>query len=274
MESTTVVHQDGTSISTTTTPAAVAGPTEAALISGTAIAATLRAELKVAIEELQTNHNITPGLAVVLVGARPDSATYVRMKKKAAAEINIHSIDVDLPDTTTTEELLAEVAKLNADPLVHGILVQLPLPDQCDEGKILAAIAVSKDADGFSAENIGNLALRGGEPPLAVPCTPAGCIELLQRSDIEVAGKNAVVLGRSNIVGMPVAHLLMSMNATVTVCHSRTVDLPEHVRRADIIGSSCLLLPVDWAVRVACRSRLVECLLLPLSVGGGHGMQS
>ena len=143
--------------------------------------------------------------------------------------------DVALPDTATTEELLAEVKKLNEDPLVHGILVQLPLPKQCDEALILRTIAVHKDADGFSAENIGNLALKGGEPPLAVPCTPAGCIELLQRSNIDVSGKDAVVIGRSNIVGMPVAQILQSMNATVTVCHSRTKDLPGHVRRADIV---------------------------------------
>jgi 5,10-methylene-tetrahydrofolate dehydrogenase/methenyl tetrahydrofolate cyclohydrolase len=241
---TNVVHSNGTSIQVTTAPAedgaddtaaATAAAPEARLISGTAIAKAIREELKEQVDELSQTHSVTPGLAVVLVGERPDSATYVRMKKKAAAEIGFHSIDVSLPDTTTTEELLAEVGKLNADPLVHGILVQLPLPPQCDEAAVLREIVVAKDADGFSAENIGNLCLKGGAPPLAVPCTPAGCIELLQRSNVEVAGKDAVVIGRSNIVGMPVAALLQSMNATVTVLHSRTADLPSHVKRADIV---------------------------------------
>jgi len=135
----------------------------------------------------------------------------------------------------TEAELIDCVKQLNADPKVHGILVQLPLPRHIDEAKVLETILVEKDVDGFSASNIGNMCLRGGKPPLALPCTPAGCVELLQRSDIEVRGKEVVVLGRSNIVGMPVAHLLQSMDATVTVCHSRTRDLPEHVRRADIV---------------------------------------
>ena len=158
------------------------------------------------------------------------------MKKKAAAEIGFHSVDVTLPDTATTEELLAAVRDLNADPKIHGILVQLPLPDQCDEPLILKEIAVEKDADGFSAMNIGNLCLKGGDPPLAVPCTPAGCIELLQRSGYSnLSGLNAVVIGRSNIVGMPVGALLQSMNATVTTCHSRTADIPAHLKNADIV---------------------------------------
>eukprot|EP00968_Pinguiococcus_pyrenoidosus_P025194 scaffold5657_cov270-Pinguiococcus_pyrenoidosus.AAC.9 len=138
-------------------------------------------------------------------------------------------------DTVTQEELLEEVEKLNNDPQVHAILVQLPLPSQIDEAAILKKIAVEKDADGFSALNIGNLCLRGGDPPLAVPCTPAGCIELLKRYDIPISGKDCVVLGRSNIVGMPVAHLLQAENGTVTVCHSRTQNMAEKVGRADIV---------------------------------------
>ena len=212
-----------------------AGGQEAKLISGTATAKAIRAELKEEVAALQQDHGTTPGLAVVLVGDRPDSATYVRMKKKVAAELGFHSVDISLPDTVDTAQCLEAVHKLNADPKVHGILVQLPLPKQCDEAEVLKAIAVEKDADGFSAMNVGNLCLKGGDPPLAVPCTPAGCIELLQRSGIEVAGKDAVVLGRSNIVGMPVASLLQSMNATVTVCHSGTKDLPSHLKRADIV---------------------------------------
>jgi 5,10-methylene-tetrahydrofolate dehydrogenase/methenyl tetrahydrofolate cyclohydrolase len=205
------------------------------IIDGKATAAVIQEELKEEVERLQSEHNILPGLAVILVGARVDSATYVRMKKKTAAAIGIHSVDLDLPDTVTQEELLAQVDRLNKDPKVHGILVQLPVPDHIDEATILKAIVVEKDADGFSALNIGNLCLRGGDPPLAVPCTPAGCIELLQRYDVQISGKNCVVLGRSNIVGMPVAALLQSCNGTVTVCHSRTQNIPEKVKQADSV---------------------------------------
>lgn len=159
------------------------------IIDGKATAEAIQQELKEEVERLQAEKNLLPGLAVVLVGNRVDSATYVRMKKKVAEKIGVHSVDVDLPDTVSQEELLAEVEKLNQDPKVHGILVQLPLPDHIDEATVLKAIAVEKDADGFSAMNIGNLCLRGGEPPLAVPCTPAGCIELLQRYDVEINGK-------------------------------------------------------------------------------------
>lgn len=151
--------------------------------------------------------------------------------------MGFHSVDINLPDTSSQEEVLAEVAKLNADPLIHAILVQLPLPKQCDESTVLSAIAIEKDADGFLSENIGRMCLRGGAPPLAISCTPAGCIELLQRSGVECSGKNAVVLGRSNIVGMPVAHLLQSMDATVTVVHSRTTEEAKlhAIGRADIL---------------------------------------
>jgi 5,10-methylene-tetrahydrofolate dehydrogenase/methenyl tetrahydrofolate cyclohydrolase len=157
------------------------------------------------------------------------------MKKKAAAEVCFHSVDIELPETVSEADLLAAVKKLNADPKVHGILVQLPLPKHINEALVLKTILVEKDADGFSAYNIGNMCLRGGDPPLALPCTPAGCIELLKRSGVETSGKEAVVLGRSNIVGMPVAHLLTDANCTVTVCHSRTKDIPGKVKRADIV---------------------------------------
>jgi len=205
------------------------------IIDGKKTAAAIRTELGEEIRDLQDRHGITPGLAVVLVGERVDSATYVRMKKKAAAEVGIHSIDVTLEASISEKELVAEIQALNADPKVHGILVQLPLPDHMDEAKVLKTIAYEKDADGFDATNIGNLWLRGGEPPLAIPCTPAGCIELLQRYNIPISGKDCVVLGRSNIVGMPVAALLQSCNGTVTVCHSRTKNIPEIVGRADIV---------------------------------------
>jgi len=211
--------------------AMLASPAEgrARLIDGKAIAAAVRRDIKASSDELKAAHGTTPGLAVVLVGNRTDSATYVRMKKKAAAEVGFYSVDRNFDETVTQEQLLATVEELNADPRIHGILVQLPLPRHIDEAAVLESIAVAKDVDGFSAENIGRMCLRGGEPPLALPCTPAGCVELLQRSEIQVAGKEVVVLGRSNIVGMPVAHLLQSMDATVTVCHSRTADLPAQV---------------------------------------------
>lgn len=207
----------------------------AALIDGKAIAALVREDVLKATAELKKDHGITPGLAVILVGERKDSASYVRNKKKIAAELEFHTVDVDLPDTVSQEDVLKELQKLNDDPAVHAILVQLPLPKHIDEATVLKAIKVDKDADGFSAENIGNLCLKGGDPPLAIPCTPAGCIELLQRSNVEISGKNAVVIGRSNIVGMPVAAMLMSCDATVTVCHSRTQNMEEIVRKADIV---------------------------------------
>jgi len=209
--------------------------TQARIIDGKAIAAEVRKEVKDMSDELKRVYGVIPGLAVILVGNRPDSATYVRNKKKAAAEVGFNSIDVDLPDTVSEEDLLLEVHKLNADKNVHAILVQLPLPDHISEARVLEAIAVEKDADGFSAINIGNLCLKGGSPPMAIPCTPAGCIELLQRSNVVVSGKDVVVLGRSNIVGMPVSALLQSMNATVTVCHSRTHNLEDKLRRADVV---------------------------------------
>lgn len=205
------------------------------IIDGKKMAANIRAELSEEIKDLQRDYGTTPGLAVVLVGQRVDSATYVRMKKRAAAEIGIHSIDVSVDENISEEELIDEVQKLNNDPEVHGILVQLPLPSHINEAKVLKTIQYEKDADGFIATNIGNMWLRGGEPPLAIPCTPAGCIELLQRYNIEISGKECVVLGRSNIVGMPVAALLTSCNGTVTVCHSRTKNIPEIVGRADIL---------------------------------------
>ncbi|GAB5366719.1 hypothetical protein AAMO2058_001167600 [Amorphochlora amoebiformis] len=208
---------------------------EAKIIDGKAIAKIIRGEIKEAVDALVKEHKVTPGLATVLVGNRPDSATYVRFKKRAAKEVGFYSVDVKLDQTVSEEDLIKEVHKLAADPKVHGILVQLPLPKHINEYKVLSSIPVEKDVDGFSAFNIGNMCLKGGDPPLAIPCTPAGCIELLQRSGIEPKGLDAVVIGRSNIVGMPMAHLLRSMDATVTVCHSRTKDIKGHVSRADIV---------------------------------------
>lgn len=206
----------------------------AALIDGKAIAATIREEIRKDVQALKARHGHVPGLATVLVGQRKDSETYVRMKKKACAEVGIHSFGHELPEEVSQGALLEIVARLNADPQVHGILVQLPLPAAIDDEAVLAAISIEKDVDGFHPLNIGRLSMKRRDP-LYVPCTPRGCIELLDRSGIDIAGKHAVVLGRSNIVGLPVAMLLLHRNATLSVCHSRTADLPALVRQADIL---------------------------------------
>lgn len=206
----------------------------AQLIDGKAIAATVRGEIKAEVEEMKVKYGKVPGLATVLVGERRDSQSYVRMKKKACAELGITSFSHDLPADISQEELLQLVRELNANPDVHGILVQLPLPDHLDDEEILGAVSLEKDVDGFHPLNIGRLSMKRREP-LFVPCTPKGCIELLDRTGVEIEGKRAVVLGRSNIVGLPVAMLLLHRNATLTICHSRTKDLPGVVREADIL---------------------------------------
>ncbi len=206
----------------------------AQIIDGKAIAATIRDEIAAEAEVMKAQYGKVPGLATVLVGERKDSQTYVRMKKKACAEVGITSFGHDLPADISQEELLKIVRDLNANPEVHGILVQLPLPEHIDEEEILGAISLEKDVDGFHPINIGRLSMKRREP-LFVPCTPKGCIELLDRTGVEIEGKRAVVLGRSNIVGLPVAMLLLHRNATLTICHSRTKDLPSVVRQADIL---------------------------------------
>ncbi len=206
----------------------------AQIIDGKAIAATIRAEIAAEVAKLKEEHGVTPGLATVLVGDRKDSQTYVRMKKKACAEVGITSFGYDLPGDASQEEVINLVRELNANPDIDGILVQLPLPEHIDEEAVLSEIDIAKDVDGFHPVNIGRLAMKGRKP-LFVPCTPRGIIELLDRSGIEIEGKNAVVLGRSNIVGLPVSMLLLHRNATLTICHSRTKNLPEVTRRADIL---------------------------------------
>jgi len=206
----------------------------ATLIDGKAIAAVIRGEIKAEAAELNARHGRPPGLATVLVGARKDSQTYVRMKKKACEEAGIRSFGHDLPADISQQDLLGVVRDLNANPEVDGILVQLPLPDHIDDEEILGAVSLEKDVDGFHPLNIGRLSMKRRDP-LFVPCTPKGCIELLDRSGIAIEGKRAVVLGRSNIVGLPVAMLLLHRNATVTICHSRTRDLPDVVRGAEIL---------------------------------------
>ncbi|KAI4657663.1 uncharacterized protein J4E78_006051 [Alternaria triticimaculans] len=204
-------------------------------IDGTAIAKSIRERLGQKIREKQEkNPRYRPSLKIVQVGDRSDSSTYVRMKLKAAEEANIDCELVHLPEDLTEGELLYKIYEYNNDPAVHGILVQLPLPKHISEHTITSAVADEKDVDGFGIQSIGELAKRGGKP-LFTPCTPKGVMVLLEEAGIDISGKNAVVLGRSDIVGSPVSYLLKNADATVTVCHSRTADLPEVVRRADIV---------------------------------------
>jgi len=206
----------------------------AQLIDGTAIAQKVRDEVKDKVAKRLADGKSQPGLATVLVGERIDSATYVSMKQKACAELGMTSFHHPVPADISQEDLEKLIKQLNADPKVHGILVQLPLPDHLDEERILSLISIEKDVDGFSPINLGRLAQKGREP-LFVPCTPYGCIYLLKEAGVKIAGANAVVLGRSNIVGMPAALLLIKENATVTVVHSRTKDIPAVLREADIV---------------------------------------
>lgn len=207
---------------------------KAQIIDGKQIAAAIRSEIRIEAEEMKAKYGKVPGLATVLVGLRKDSQTYVRMKKKACKKVGITSFGHDLPEDISQDELLRVVRELNANKDVHGILVQLPLPVHIDEEEILGAINLQKDVDGFHPLNIGRLSMKRREP-LFVPCTPKGCIELLDRTGVSIEGKRAVVLGRSNIVGLPVAMLLLHRNATLTICHSRTIDLPSVIREADIL---------------------------------------
>jgi len=206
----------------------------AKIIDGKAIAAELREDVAKGVKELIAAGGTQPGLATVLVGDNPASHTYVRMKRKASAKAGIESFHHELPDDASQEEVEKLLQTLNEDSKVHGILVQLPLPAGLDEEKILRTISIEKDVDGFHPVNIGRLAQKGREP-LFVPCTPAGCMILLEKAGAQIEGANAVVVGRSNIVGMPAALLLVKANATTTICHSRTKDLPAVCREADIL---------------------------------------
>lgn len=204
---------------------------EARVLDGKAIAQQVRAESAAQVRALK-ERGITPGLAVVLVGDDPGSQIYVRNKTRACQEVGITALDHRLPASTTKEELLALIGRLNRDPQIHGVLVQLPLPPGLDAGPILATLDPAKDVDGLLSENVGALWL--GRPRF-VPCTPLGIMRLLKEAGTPVAGAQAVVIGRSNLVGRPVAGLLIAADATVTVCHSRTRDLPAVVGRADIV---------------------------------------
>lgn len=204
----------------------------ARLIDGKRISADIRAELKQETKAFIEKTGVTPKLTVILVGEDPASQVYVRNKGRACEEIGFEAEQITLPATTTQEELDALVDRLNADSTVHGILVQLPLPKGLSEERVLLRIAPEKDVDAFHPYNVGRMV--AGQITY-LPCTPAGVMELINRSGISVAGKDCVVIGRSNIVGKPMAHLLMQANGTVTVCHSRTADLAAHTKRADIL---------------------------------------
>ena len=204
----------------------------ARIIDGKAIAADLRARVAAEVQRLKREHRIEPGLAVVLVGANPASAVYVRSKGKQTAEAGMTSFEHKLPESASESELLALVQTLNTDPAVHGILVQLPLPKQIDSQKILDALDPAKDVDGFDPVNVGRLAT--GLPALT-PCTPLGCVMLAKTVHRSFEGMEAVIVGRSNIVGKPLIQLLLAENATVTVAHSKTRDLPAVTQRADLL---------------------------------------
>jgi methylenetetrahydrofolate dehydrogenase (NADP+) / methenyltetrahydrofolate cyclohydrolase len=204
----------------------------ARLIDGKTISADLRGKITDAVHRLRRDRGVVPGIAVVLVGDSPASQVYVRNKSKAVAESGMRALDRKLPADTPEADLLALIAELNSDEAVNGILVQLPLPKQIDPQKIIAAIDPAKDVDGFHPLNVGRLSI--GLPAM-VPCTPLGCIVLAKTVHDSLAGMEAVVVGRSNIVGKPVAQLLLAENATVTICHSKTADLPEVCRRADLL---------------------------------------
>jgi len=218
----------------------------ATIIDGKQFAARLRAGIAAQVTRLKADHDLTPGLAVVLVGEDPASQIYVRNKGLQAREAGMNSFEYRLPATATQTELLARIAELNQESAVNGILVQLPLPKQIDPEAVIAAIAVSKDVDGFHPLNAGLLAVGG---TAMVPCTPLGCLMLLKDYAGPLAGQRAVVLGRSNIVGKPMAALLLQEHCTVTIAHSRTCDLAEECRRADILVAAvgkAQMVKGDW----------------------------
>ncbi len=206
----------------------------AELIDGKAVATAIHNEVRQAAAELKTRSGFAPGLATVLVGDDPASHSYVKAKRQACAEDGIDSFPHELPATTSEADVIALVKQLGEDPKVHGILVQLPMPKHINEEKVLNTVPINKDVDGFHPINIGKLGMKNREPSFA-PCTPAGIIELLDRIGTPIEGANAVVLGRSNIVGLPVSLLLLGRNATVTICHSRTKDIGAVTRQADIL---------------------------------------
>eukprot|EP01091_Cochliopodium_minus_P004223 TRINITY_DN1411_c0_g1_i1.p2 TRINITY_DN1411_c0_g1~~TRINITY_DN1411_c0_g1_i1.p2 ORF type:complete len:302 (-),score=88.65 TRINITY_DN1411_c0_g1_i1:42-947(-) len=206
----------------------------AEIIDGVSIAQQVRNEIKEKVVKLKEKFNTVPKLSVILVGARKDSETYVRMKERAAAEVGIEFQLVKFEEDAKEEVVIETINKLNTDESVSGIIVQLPLPQHMNEKKVAGSVIYTKDVDGFHVENMGALALKGWEPAF-VACTPRGVMEMLKRSNISVEGKKAVVIGRSNIVGIPISLLLLNANATVSICHSRSQNIEEEVRSGDIV---------------------------------------
>ena len=220
----------------------------AQIIDGKVVAASVQESVRKDAEMLKTQHGLTPGLATVLVGENPASRTYVGMKQKMTQELGMFSVGAHLPADISQEELLKIIRGHASDPKIHGILVQLPLPAHLDQETVLSAVPIEKDVDGFHPINVGRLAMKNREP-LFVPCTPAGCIVLIDSVGTKIEGARAVVLGRSNIVGLPAAFLLIHRNATVTICHSKTQNLPDIVRQADIIVAAigrAQFVKADW----------------------------
>lgn len=204
----------------------------AEIINGKLVSSEIRDEISKDVADFKAETGITPGLAVIIVGSNPASLVYVRNKAKACADVGINSFEIALPEEVTEAELLSRIAELNADSAVHGILVQLPLPSHIDQDTVINSISPKKDVDAFHPENVGRIFIGNYS---FLPCTPAGVIDLLDYYGISVSGKKCVVLGRSNIVGKPMAHLLLERNGTVTVCHSRTQNLADEIRSADIL---------------------------------------
>lgn len=218
----------------------------ATIIDGKAFAATVRAKVTQHVAALKADHGITPGLAVVLVGEDPASQVYVRSKGKMTVEVGMKSVEHKLDVETSESDLLALIDQLNNDPTIHGILVQLPLPKHIDEDLVINSIDPAKDVDGFHVSNVG---LLGTGQKSMVPCTPLGCLMMLRDHHGSLSGLDAVVIGRSNIVGKPMAQLLLGDSCTVTIAHSRTKDLPDVVRRADIVVAAvgrAQMVPGDW----------------------------
>lgn len=223
------------------------------IIDGKQIAETIREEIRVAVAARVAADKPVPGLAVVLVGSRRDSQTYVNMKKKACATAGIVSVGFDFDETATERELLECVQKLNVDRQIHGILIQLPLPSHLNQDTILRAIDPTKDVDGLHPVNIAALQIYSGKDvrlaPFSIACTPLGCLELLDRSGVQLTGKHCVVLGRSQLVGLPMSRLLLGRDATVTICHSKTVNLAAFVQQADVLVAAvgrAELVKGDW----------------------------
>ena len=220
----------------------------AQIIDGKVVAASVQESVRKDAEMLKTQHGITPGLATVLVGENPASKTYVGMKQKMTQELGMFSVGSHLPADISQDELIKIIRGYATDPKIHGILVQLPLPSHLDQETVLSAVPIEKDVDGFHPINVGRLAMKNREP-LFVPCTPAGCIVLIDSVGTKIEGARAVVIGRSNIVGLPAAFLLVHRNATVTICHSKTQNLPDIVREADILVAAigrAQFVKADW----------------------------